>query len=73
MRAFLRHLRDLILSCMEDFSKDHSSVSVSSCGVVCFDAREGPRDAGTGSTAIEPLRDSAGDALRDLPAPVPAG
>ena len=60
MRVFLERLRDLILSCMEDFSKDHSSVSVSSCGMICFDAREGPRDAGVEANRIGPLRDGTG-------------
>ena len=69
MRAFLRYLRDLILSCMEDFSEDHSPVSVSSCGVVYFDVGEGGRSA-----EANPAGWNADQvALGDLPAPVPKG
>lgn len=69
MRAFLQCLRGLVLSCMEDFSRDHSPVSVSSCGVVCFDIGEGRRSA-----EANPAGWNADQvALGDLPAPVPEG
>ena len=73
MRAVLRLLHHLILSAMQDFSQEHSSICVSSCGVVCFDPREGLRDSGTEADPVEPLWNGVGVALRDVSAPVAGG
>ena len=71
MRKFLRRLYDLVVSSMEDFSRDHSPVSVSSCGVVCFDIGEGRREIGAETNLAGSLQDGAHVVLGDLSAPVP--
>jgi len=54
MRKFLERLRHVVLSAAEDFSKDHSSVCVSSCGVVYFYPAEGARDSSVETDPVEP-------------------
>lgn len=69
MGAFLNDVFQLILSAIRDFSEEHSAVSVSSCGVVCFDLRDGSPDSDAKAIPSGPPAAKSGLLFLERPAP----